>query len=351
MYNIGNMLFYGDDFMPFLLLFDLIILLLIRFFIKIVITIFGWATSIFFGKLPEKNRVWFYIMMILSFVWVYCMVAKVFPVLLNIFSYYVPERSFTKIMKHLLYILCLIAIPPAVGALGAMITGVSRTDKKNFVIWLIKGYKYTIILGVTMAVMLVCTPVIRIKRILRHIVAEDMPMEVAGNGNIRVMDEIIYSLGMSGMRAVKKVPSKFYSVPAKMINGTLKELFNYVSDREMYITGENLSVYLNSTDIMIEGSRDTVERAKIAIVRGFVENNIYLTESRNSRKVELEILTIYNKWKDGQSSSDDALAALRKVINSGFEDSIAYNDWALLSMQINVIQNKVLVKKTNLENL
>ncbi len=337
--------------MPFLLLFDLIILLLIRFFIKIVITIFGWATSIFFGKLPEKNRIWFYIMMILSFVWVYCMVAKVFPVMLSIFSYYVPERSFTKLIKHLLYIVCLIVIPPSVGALGAMITGVSRTDKKNFALWLLKGYKYTVILGVTMAVMLVCTPVIRIKRILRHIVAEDMPMAVTGNGKIRVMDEIIYSLGISGMKAVKKIPSRFYSVPAKMINGTLKELFNYVSDRELYITGENLSIYLNSSDIMIEGRKDTVEKARIAIVRGFVENDIYLTESENSRKIESEILTIYKKWKNDEYCEDEALARLRNIMNSGFEDNILYDDWALLSIQANVIQNKILDNKRNLKNI
>ena len=50
--------------MPLVLLLDFIFLLLIRFFIKIVITIFGWATNIFFGKLPDKNKVWFYIMMI-----------------------------------------------------------------------------------------------------------------------------------------------------------------------------------------------------------------------------------------------------------------------------------------------
>ena len=55
------------------------------------------------------------------------------------------------------------------------------------------------------------------------------------------------------MAAVKRVPSKFYSVPVDMINNIMKELFNYVSDRDLYVAAENVNIYLNSTDLMIEG--------------------------------------------------------------------------------------------------
>ena len=109
--------------MPLFLLFDFIILLLIRFFVKIFITIFGWATDIFFGKLPEKNRLWFYLMIVLSFIWIYCLLAKAFPIMFYIFKDYVPENSLTSIFKRILYILCVVAIPPGVGALGAFVTG------------------------------------------------------------------------------------------------------------------------------------------------------------------------------------------------------------------------------------
>ncbi len=330
--------------MPFLLLIDLIVLLLIRFFIKIVITIFGWATNIFLGELPGKNKIWFCIMILLSFVWVYCVAAKVFPALLDIFVGYIPEQTFTKIMRKLLYLACLIAIPPGVGAMGAMIKGISQNDKKHFIIWLLKGYKYTIVLGCTMAVMLVCTPVIRVKRILKHITAKDMPMAVAGNGNIRVMDEIITSLGKADIKCLKKIPSKFYSVPVKMMSGIIKELFDYVSDRELYVTGENISIYLNSKDIMLEGRPETVEKAKIAIVRGFVENDIFLTEDDNSRKIEQELLTIYQKWKSEEYNEYEAVKRLHNVMNSGFETEISYDDWALLTVQANEIQNKILDK-------
>ena len=66
MYNV-IILLKGSDYMPLLLLVDFAVLLLIRFFIKIVITIFGWATNIFFGEIKDKNKVWFYIMILLSF--------------------------------------------------------------------------------------------------------------------------------------------------------------------------------------------------------------------------------------------------------------------------------------------
>ena len=276
--------------------------------------------------------------MILSFVWIYCLLAKLFHSIFGIFTGYIPEKTFSKLMRHLLYIICVVAIPPGVGALGAMITGVSRQNKTKFAQWLLKGYRYTLVLGCTMAVILVCTPIIRIKRMLKHKSAD-------------VMDEIIIALSQADIRTVKKIPSKFYSVPVKMINGIMKDLFNYVSDRELYIAGEDISIYLNSSDIMIEGSIQTIEKAKMAIVKSFVENDIYLTESDKSKKIESEILTIYKNWKIGLRNADKTLELLRNLTNSSFDGEMTYEEWALLSVQINEVQNKVLSKKTNYEEI
>lgn len=333
--------------MTLILLVDFIILLLIRFFIKIVLTIFGWATNIFFGRLPDRSRIWFYLMLILSFLWIYCLLGKAFPWMFRIFGDYIPQGTITKALTAFLYAVCVIGIPPAVGAIGAFIKGVKKSDKKALVSWFFKGYRYTLRLGCTMAVILVCTPVIRIKRMLRHITAKNLPAQVAGRGNIFVMDEIIIALRSSGMAAVKKVPSKFYSVPVDMINNIMKELFNYVSDRDLYVAAENVNIYLNSTDLMIEGRPDMVEKAKIAIVKGFVENDIFLTESERSRKVESEIVTIYRRWKKDEITGDEALLKLEKLTESGFLEGITYDDWAILSIQANEAQRIILAKKTN----
>jgi len=332
--------------MPLFLLLDFFILIIIRFFIKIFITIFGWATDIFFGKLPDKNRGWFYLMIVLSFIWIYCLAATAFPILFNIFKDYVPQNSLTSIFKRVLYIVCVVGIPPAVGVIGAMTTGITRTDKKKYLECIIKGYRYAAMLGCAMAVILVCAPVIRIKRITKKIMAKSMDMNVAGKGNIYVMDEIRKSLRKIGISSSIKIPSKFYSLPTKMINGIMKEMFNYVSDRELYVASEKINVYINSTDIMLEGKPDAIEKAQYAIVKGFVENDILLTNNEDSQKIELEIFTIYNKWGNNELSDNKAIEALRNLANTAFEEDMTYNERALLSVQLNEVQNNILVKET-----
>lgn len=130
-----------------------------------------------------------------------------------------------------------------------------------------------------------------------------------------------------------------------MLNAKMKKMFNYVSDREIYISGENISIYLNSSDIMIEGREEYIEKAKMAIVRGFVENDIFLTESEKAQLLEKEILTIYRNWEKGVYESDEAIEYLKNMIIRGFADGITYDEWALLSVQMNEIQNKILDKK------
>lgn len=330
--------------MPLFLLLDFFILLMIRFFIKIFITIFGWATEIFFGKLPDRNKGWFYLMIVLSFIWIYCLAATAFPILFNIFIDYVPENSLTSIFKRVLYILCVVGIPPSVGIIGAMTTGVTKDDKKKYIECVIRGYRYSAMLGCAMAVILVCAPAIRIKRMIKKIFAKSMDMHVAGKGNIYVMDEIRASLRKVGISATKKIPSKFYSLPTKMINGIMKELFDYVSDRELYVSGEKINVYINSADIMLEGKLDVIEKVQTAIVKGFVENDIFLTNNKNSQMIELEIFTIYKKWREEKVSSKEATETLRNLANLAFEEDMTYDERALLSMQINEVQNNILTK-------
>ena len=113
------------------------------------------------------------------------------------------------------------------------------------------------------------------------------------------------------------------------------------------MAAENVSIYLNSSDLMIEGKPEMVEKAKIAIVKGFVENDIYLTENEISRSIETKILTIYKNWKNGKASSDEALRALRNLTETGFAEGSTYNDWALLSVQIYEAENNILSKKPN----
>lgn len=331
--------------MPIILLFDFIFFLIFRFFIKIVITIFGWATRIFFGKLPEKNRGWFYIMMLLSFLWVYCLVAKFFPVLFNIFISYVPGKTFFNFLRKFLYIICVVGIPPGVGAICALVRGVSRSDKKHIFEWLMKGYRYSFVLGCGMAVMLVCTPVIKVKRFLKHITADYMPMGVSGKGNIKIMDEITEALKRSDIIVTKKIPSRFYSLPVKMTNEVVKDLFDYMSDRELYLAGENISIYLNSSDIMIEGKHELVEKAKTAIATCFVENDILLTVSERAREAEHRIQDAYTEWHEGRADDKETFRTLREILNYGPESGIDYDEWALLSVQINAVLNSVLSKK------
>lgn len=337
--------------MPLFLLLDFFILLLIRFFVKIFITIFGWATEIFFGKLPDKNKGWFYFMIVLSFIWIYCLAATAFPILFNIFKDYVPQNSLTSIFRRVLYILCVVGIPPAVGLIGAKITGVTKNDKKKYIECIVRGYRYSAMLGCAMAVILVCAPVIRIKRMIKKTDAKSMDMHVAGKGNIYVMDEIRKSLSKIGISSTKKIPSRFYSLPTKMINGIMREMFNYVSDREFYVSGEKINIYINSADIMLEGDPDTVEKAQSAIVKGFVENDIFLTYNENSQKIEFQIFTVYDKWKKKEVSDREAIETLRNIASIIFEEDMTYNERALLSVQINEVQNNILAKKTNCDAL
>ena len=182
-------------------------------------------------------------------------------------------------------------------------------------------------------------------RILKREISKSMNMKVAGNGNIYVMNEISKALMKSGIKTVKKVPSKVYSLPTKMINGIVKDLFDYVSDREFYVSGEDISIYINSADIMLEGKKELVEKVQTAIVKGFVVNNIYLTNDDKSRKIEREINSIWLKWTAEEISSEEAAVRLIKLTNQSFEEDMSYDERALLSVQLNEVQNEILIKR------
>ena len=332
--------------MSILLLIDFLILLFLKFFIKIFITVFSWAADIFFGEFSEKMKVWFYLIIVLSFVWLFLILAKFFPGMLGIFNGYIPEeRMFSKVMEQVIYIFFIIVIPLGVGGIAARFDEGCKKNKYQHIKWLVKGYRYAVRLGVTMVLMLICTPVIRIKRMIRRIYVSDMTMGISGNSFMYVMDEISKVLRKEGINVIKKEPPKMYMLPIMSADAIIKEIFHVESYRDLCLSGDNVSIYINSYSIMIEGEKNKIERVKMAIAKGFVQNRIYLTKSKIAQEMEDGIYNVYLMLENSICNEQELKNITDKIIEFGevgTEGSMAYEDWAALSIKVKEIQNIIL---------
>ena len=344
MYIIYSMLFvFGDDIVPILLFFDFIILILSKFFIKIVITVFGWATGIFFGRFSDKWKTTFYIMMVLSFVWLFFIAAEAFPAVLNVFSDYIPKKA--NVIWNWVIVFCIIAIPPLVGLNGARVNGISRDDKKGIALWLLKGYRISAVLSVSVTVMLFSTVIIRLKRLLGRVVTENMTLYSCQRGKIYIMNEIIKALKLEEIYCVKKKASGLYSIPYRMLKKTFEEMFGFSAERELYIAGEGISIYLNARDIMLEGESALVDKARKAIVKYCVGSEIYLTET--AVESEEKVKKIYKSFTDGIKNGNCCIKEMCSVFKSIEKDNIGYDEWRVISAQICAVYNLISDKNGN----
>src|SRR3954452_717771 len=78
-------------------------------------TLFGWATSLLFGKVPEKRQLYLSVIALGAVVWIVVVLGIVFPRLAAFLLAFVPLPAWIADWTRLIMLALAVILPPAVG--------------------------------------------------------------------------------------------------------------------------------------------------------------------------------------------------------------------------------------------
>ncbi len=314
------------------------------FAVQIFITIFGWATIIFFGKIPGNKSIYISIIALISMFWVILLIGIPFPLVTQIVLGYIPAVVRTNIVViRIINGIGVFILPLIVGGIGLFLDTQAKRKGIHVYKQFMMGYYYTLGFGVAMLVMILFAPIITIKRIIKRYSVSHTPIMIQEGRYRLVLDKIKDQLEKDEIHVEVRSIGLLYKIPMTILNNIADKLLDtFVSDGHKMLAGEDLEVYIYPTDIMIVGKEEIMQKARAIIATTLTFDSTYMTWSKESQQLEDQGYAVFQEFQTQERSCQYYEERVKKILANLNGAALAYDEWQVIVRQLYMIENHIL---------
>lgn len=287
----------------------------------------GWATILLFGKVEGRKQTIMLLIALGSLAWVVTLVGILLPDVGTFLLAFVPRPDFIPewVVRAVMIGLAL-AIPLLVGVAAVYVTEPgSRPKGAGLVKSVLRGYPFTLILAVTIAVLLGVSIIRQARNLVRRWEGAHVPLIVKPGGYDEVVEDLRDVLDRAGLPVSPGAAPMVLSLPPKLLDAVAgKALGALVPDRLMLLRDRDLEVLVYPSDIAISGTKRAVARSRAAIASTLTGSPVYLTASAESEKVEDAIRRLID---DRGTDADRAAGHLRELDARIARLEVPFDEW------------------------
>ena len=283
-----------------------------RFAGRLLNSALGWATILLFGKVEGRNQSVLLMIALGSLVWVLTLVGVAFPDAGTFMLAFVPVPEFIdEAVVRLVMLAIALLIPLLIGVAALVVSEPARRPSGfGLVGAVLRGYPFTLVLAVTIAVLSLASLVRKVRSLARRWEDAHVPVIVQPGGYDRVLSDLRAVLDEAGLRVVPRAAPAILSVPPRLLDAVAgRALGGLVPDRLMLLRSEALEVLVYPSDVAVSGTRQAVARARAAIAARLTDSPAYLTASAEAERVEDEIRMVAEAADRADPAGVDSLVA------------------------------------------
>ncbi|HEV8144235.1 MAG TPA: hypothetical protein VGQ77_15345 [Methylomirabilota bacterium] len=298
-------------------------------------TVFGWATGMLFGRVPQDRQIYLSLISFGSVAWLIALVGIAFPKIGTFLLSFVPLPDWVdRKWVRLAMLAAALIIPPFVGALS-----IRMVDPKDRPRWvrgtlaaIARGYPYTVGLALTLVLMTLFAPFLKLRNLARRWTTQHVPVIVDPADYPAVVDDLDMALRRSGFVMARGRPSWMLRAPTRLLGwfagAVVGEL---VADQLTRLYAPDLEVILHPSDMVISGRPTTAARARAAIAAQLPFTRAYLTWDAEANEIEDALRRVWHSVEGG--AGHDALARLRALETRMDRLTLPYEEWEVLFRQ------------------
>jgi hypothetical protein len=310
---------------------------------RILNTAVGWATAMIFGRVPEKRQIYVSIMTFGSLVWIAVIVGIAFPRAGTFLLSFVPPPAWVnRKWIRLAMTIAAALLPALVGAVSLLLrdpgerpTGVARLRA------VLRGYPFTLGLAMTLLMMCVLAPVMKLQTLVRRWASQHIPVVVDSEDYDDVLEQVQRALAMGGWRTDRRLASWMVRLPTRVLTLLAgRTLDAYVAKQLTTLRAERFEVVLHPSDLVLSGEEGVVIHARSLLAEQLAFGKAHLTWTKDAQALEDYMRSLHRSLAPhaaaGESESRDsgALGPALDYIDSRLKDiAVAYEEWEVLFRQ------------------
>ena len=303
-----------------------------RFVGKVLQTVFGWATILLFGRVPESKQLLLSGVALGAILWIATVLGVLFPNVGAFLIALVPAPDFiSQTWIRIAMLIAALVLPILIGVAGLFL--LDKQDRPHGmarIVQVLRGYPYAAVLAFVLLFLAVIAPIRKLRSIIKRWDDAHIPIVLKPGGYETVGNDLEAALDGAGLPIERAKAPVILETPSKLLaavgGSTVKHL---VPDRLLVLKNRGLEVTIYPSDIHMTGTRDQVARSRAAIASTVTFTDAYQTTSREAQQVEDMLQHI------AEAAPSGALAhrALHDVDVRLAHLVVGYDDWEVLYRQ------------------
>jgi hypothetical protein len=307
---------------------------------KILNMAFGWATALLFGRVPEDRQIYLSGVAFGSVLWLIALLGVAFPGFATFLLSFVSPPPWVKPWIRIAMLVAVVVLPALVGWLSTRM--VDPEDRPSTLRAIGRGYPYTVGLALTLVVMTVFAPIMKVRDLIRRWSTEHVPVIIEPEHYPVVVDEVRHALEIGGLASTPRrapwmlrFPTAILTLFAGRSLGANVPLQRLVGDR--------FQVLIHPSDLVISGREADAAHARAVLGERLTVTHAYLTWTKEANEVEDEIR---RAWHDiGEHRATDVADRLSGVERTLHQLTTPYEEWEVLFRQMLLAQRELLARE------
>jgi hypothetical protein len=198
---------------------------------------------------------------------------------------------------------------------------------------ILRGYPYTVGLALTLILMTIFAPVLKIRDLVRRWSTAHVPVMVEPADYPRVVDDLEQALHEGGIETQRGRPSWMLRFPTRLLGWFAgSAVGDLVAERLTRLYAPNAEILLHPSDMVISGREHEAARMRAVIAERLTFTRAYLTWDAEANQIEDSLRRIWEGLVAG-SGGAEALAQIRAIDGRVQTLDLPYEEWEVLFRQ------------------
>jgi hypothetical protein len=309
-------------------------------------TAFGWATILLFGRVPQNRQIYLSVIAFGSMIWLVVVLGVAFPGAgVYLLTFVTLPKWVDRAWIRLAMLAGVSVLPLAVGAASMLMLDPEQRPKGAGAraALLLKGFPYTIGLALTLAMLLVFAPVLKVRNILRRWTESHIPVIVETRHYDGVVADVQAALHAGGVATERRGVSWMLRAPTSVLTWFAKDQTLVLRPEKLTtLVSPAIEVLLHPSDLVISGKDGDVSHARAIISERLTFTDAYLTWQKESNEMEDRLRAVWRSYRAGRLSEDDAAWELHLVERDLRTLKLPYDEWEVLFRELSMIKLRLL---------
>lgn len=208
-----------------------------------------------FGRVSQDRQIYLSLVSFGSVIWLLTLIGVAFPAAGTFLLSFVPLPAWIdRTWVRLAMVVAAVIIPPIVGILATRLVDEEQRGRgaAGMVKASIRGYPYTIGMALTLILMIVFAPVLKVRDLIRRWTTQHVPVIVEAEDYPVVVDDLQAALRRGGIETARGRPSWLLRAPTRLLAWFASSAVgDLVAENLTRLYAEHVEVILHPSDMVI----------------------------------------------------------------------------------------------------